>query len=237
MSADTFSNILAIDTAASVFSLALGTAGGQYYFEADAGQRHSQLVMDMADFLLKKAGIKPAELSLVACMNGPGSFTGLRIGFSCAKGLALSLDIPFIAVPSLDCMAYPYSMWPGLVLPAIDARKKSFFCALYSAGVRITDDMDASAETIAGKISEVSCGQEQERRLLVAGPDGEKLCAALRKMTGVNDYSIMYTVSRTGSARELLAIAKTRKASANSVYFNCGPEYLRKSDAEINAGK
>ena len=100
-------NLLAIDTATEQFSVALaaGTdtaAPASWLFEADAGLRHSELVMDIVDMLMDKAALKPPDLSGVVCMGGPGSFTGLRIGFAIAKGLALSLSIPFAAIPTLD---------------------------------------------------------------------------------------------------------------------------------------
>jgi len=241
MITDTAPNILAIDTATSVFSAALGTASGQWYFEADAGTRHSQLLMEIIDILLKKAGLKAADLSLVVCMNGPGSFTGLRIGFSCAKGLALALDIPFAAVSSLECMAYPYSVWPGLVLPAIDAKKNSWFCALFSAGARISEDMDADVQAISAAIAaaaENPAQQPHQPLLLLAGPDAAALREELKNYQLCENTALLTApFCRSGSARELLAIAKTRKLVNNiSGDFNGGPEYLRKSDAEIKTG-
>jgi tRNA threonylcarbamoyladenosine biosynthesis protein TsaB len=232
--------IIAIDTAASVFSVALDAAGEQWYFEADAGTRHAQLVMEMIDILFEKASLKPSDLSQVVCMNGPGSFTGLRIGFSCAKGLAISLGIPFTAVSSLDCMAYPYSMWPGFVMPVIDAKKKSWFCALYSGGTRLTGDMDAGTEIIAGIINERILRQNAAAELLLTGPHGRTLYDELMTMPWPEDTLNLKTApgDRRGSARELLAIAKTQKIIHNAnINFNSGPEYIRKSDAEINTGK
>jgi len=238
MTTDTAPNILAIDTAASVFSVALGTATGQWYFEANAGTRHSELLMEITDFLFKKAGLKPTDLSLVVCMNGPGSFTGLRIGFSCAKGLALALGIPFAAISSLECMAYPYSMWPGLVMPVIDAKKNAWFCALFSGATRITEDMDADLETICAAIAAAEKPAEKPLRLLLAGPDAAELQIVL-KNSPLCENTVFFTAPscRTGSARELLAIAKSRKIVNNiSSNFDLGPDYIRKSDAEIKTG-
>jgi len=240
--ADTAPNILAIDTATSVFSAALGTASGLWYFEADAGTRHSQLLMEIIDVLLKKAELKASDLSLVLCMNGPGSFTGLRIGFSCAKGLALALDIPFAAVSSLECMAYPYSVWPGLVLPAIDAKKSSWFCALFSGGARISDDMDADVQAISAAIAAAAAENSAQKPLpiLLTGPDAAGLRGELNLINSpLCENTVFFTAPfcRSGSARELLAIAKARKLFNNiNSNFNCGPEYIRKSDAEIKTG-
>jgi tRNA threonylcarbamoyladenosine biosynthesis protein TsaB len=72
-------NLLAIDTATSVFSLALGTDRGVWHFETNSEMRHSELLTDTMDMLIKKSGLGPADLEGVLCMRGPGSFTGLRI--------------------------------------------------------------------------------------------------------------------------------------------------------------
>jgi len=240
MSDTVFSNILAIDTAGPVFSAALETSNGStrelWYFEADAGARHSQLVMEVPDMLARKAGIKPEDITLVVCMNGPGSFTGLRIGLSAAKGMALSLSIPFIAISSFDCMAWPYSVWPGLVLPVIDAKKNSYFCSVYQRGERLTGDMDADSEAIFRTLNGIVSGQNETAfppRALLTGPDAGKLYEELYKNNEIS-FSIA-PFCRSGCARELLAIAKTRKISNNeNSDFNCGPEYIRKSDAEQN---
>ncbi|MDR2134264.1 MAG: tRNA (adenosine(37)-N6)-threonylcarbamoyltransferase complex dimerization subunit type 1 TsaB, partial [Treponema sp.] len=142
-------NLLAIDTATSVFSAALETDQGVWYFETSSGMRHSELLTDTVDMLVKKSGLVPADLEGVLCMRGPGSFTGLRIGFAAAKGLALSLNIPFLPLSTLDCMAHAFSGWPGLVVPVIDAKKRAFVYALYSGGRRLCPDADAAAPEIA----------------------------------------------------------------------------------------
>ena len=120
-------NVLAFDTATSVLSVALSSNDGTLNIEIDTGLHHSEMLIEVTNELLNKANLKPQDLNLVACMRGPGSFTGLRIGFATAKGIAASLNIPFISVPTLDCMAFSHSVWPGIVVPVIDAKKKMFF--------------------------------------------------------------------------------------------------------------
>ena len=227
-------NLLAIDTATDRFSVALTVGKGEpscntdtWVFEADAGLRHSELVMDSIDMLLKKAGIKPENLSGVVCMGGPGSFTGLRIGFSTAKGLALSLNIPFAAVPTLDCMAWPFSAWPGIVVPALDAKKGAFFCALYRNGTQIAPAMDAEPSEIARILA------EQPPNHLLIGPGApllhEKLASA-----GTAGLSLGKDL-RWGNAETLLRIAH-ETGKPGTIDFSSGPVYIRKSDAEIMLG-
>jgi tRNA threonylcarbamoyladenosine biosynthesis protein TsaB len=224
-------NLLAIDTAAQRFSVALasgehtGYAEHTFVFEADAGMRHSELIMDSIDMLLKKAALKPEDLSGVVCMGGPGSFTGLRIGFSLAKGLALALNIPFAAIPTLDCLSYPFSAWPGIVVPALDAKKNAFFCALYCAGKRLCPDMDAEPADITRTIAYT---QETEQVLLV-GPGASMLH---EKLTADGDTARLDIKPgkglRWGNAETLLTIAwETRIIEQCNTDHSGGPEYRR----------
>ncbi|MDR2477824.1 MAG: tRNA (adenosine(37)-N6)-threonylcarbamoyltransferase complex dimerization subunit type 1 TsaB [Treponema sp.] len=239
--------LLAIDAATSVFSVALGTEQDVWYFEADAGPRHSELALDCAGVLMRKAGLMPVDLSGVACMGGPGSFTGLRIGFSLAKGLALSLGIPFVPVPTLDCMAYPFAAWPGLVVPVIDAKKNAFFCALYRDGRRISAEMDAGPEEIAAAVAAV--GRETRRpdeplNVLLTGPDADKLLRRLPSEYGRNqrlNIAGPAPEARRGYGRVLLELSRRDIAQKDQIFNNddmdyfSGPLYIRKSDAELNA--
>ncbi len=238
MSSRTPDNYLAIDTASPVLSVALAAGNSEWYFEADAGSVHSQLIMEVVDMLCEKARITPQELSAVFCMRGPGSFTGLRIGFAGAKGLALALDIPFIPVSTLDCMARPFSMWPGIVIPVIDAKKNAYFYALYSDGNRISSDADAGADTITGQIRETRNRQSGELpHILLTGPDAQKLRDELTQDEEISRSGCLRIAPfcRAGYARELLAIAKEQTATPGD--FFAGPDYIRKSDAEINSEK
>ena len=223
-------NILALDTSDRVLSAALEANSGRWYVETDSGIRHSELLMECIDWLCKTAGIIPGDIGLVACMKGPGSFTGLRIGFSSAKGVALALGIPMAAYPTLDCLAYPHSAYPGLVLPAIDAKKSCFYAALYRHGKRLTDDADASPEYLAGEIRRVRL-QEGEP-LLLTGCGAAQLRVVLAENFQIEAISLDPGASG-GRARELLEIAKN--SIVNGVNdIDSGPVYLRKSDAELH---
>jgi tRNA threonylcarbamoyladenosine biosynthesis protein TsaB len=247
---DSDMNLLAIDTATPVLSIALETEKGVFAFEADAGQQHSGLLMDALDMLIKTANLAPGKLEGVVCLKGPGSFTGLRIGFATAKGLALSLGIPFASVPTLDCMAEPFPVWPGIVLPLIDAKKSCFFAALYRGGERISGYLDAGPPEIsAAALKALAEAPEDERRLLLTGPDAGMFLQRLNAPPGHGDSSEKPAAPplfpmdlcrldpdfRRGRARDLLVIAKkvnifdTMKEEVFS-----GPEYIRKSDAELS---
>jgi len=223
-------NLLAIDTAAEKFSVALASGGDTGYakhtfvFEADAGMRHSELIMDSVDMLLKKATLKPEDLSGVVCMGGPGSFTGLRIGFSLAKGLALALNIPFAAIPTLDCLAHPFSAWPGIVVPALDAKKNAFFCALYRGGKRLCPDMDAGPTEIARVLTDT----REAEQVLLAGPGASMLYEKLTANGDAAKLDIKTGNLRWGNAETLLTIAQeTRIIEQHTTDYSGSPEYRR----------
>jgi tRNA threonylcarbamoyladenosine biosynthesis protein TsaB len=215
-------NILALDTATQILSVALAAKGGTWYFEVDAGHRHSELLMSTISTLLKIAGVSPKDLDLVACMKGPGSFTGLRIGFAAAKGLCLSLGIPMATVPTLDCMAYPFGTWCGSVLPLIDAKKHSYFCALYQQGKRISADMDMDID----KIAEMIAGTGS---VLLTGPDADIFVPELSKRTQTE--LCLDICHRKGVGKALLSLAPS---NIDTAALFSGPEYIRKSDAELD---
>jgi tRNA threonylcarbamoyladenosine biosynthesis protein TsaB len=218
-------NILALDTAATVFSIALSTGDDVWYFEADAGLRHGELLMDAADRLLDGAGIGSGDLDLAACMKGPGSFTGLRIAFAAAKGLSLSLGIPMAAIPTLDCMAASLDSWPGIVLPAMDAKKGHLYAALYRDGRRLTDYLDAAPEELAAALR--AAGDEPT---MLTGP-AARLAREKLSSLAPNQFFIDPGGKR-GKARELLDMVKKNGILVSREEVFSGPLYLRKSDAE-----
>ncbi|WP_010255563.1 tRNA (adenosine(37)-N6)-threonylcarbamoyltransferase complex dimerization subunit type 1 TsaB [Treponema primitia] len=226
-------NILALDTSAAVLSVALATGTDVWYFEVDGGLRHGELLMDVVDHLLGSAGLEPTDLELAACMKGPGSFTGLRIAFAAAKGLALSLGIPMVSAPTLDCMAASQAAWPGIVLPAMDAKKGRFFTALYRGGLREGAYRDASPEEIAEALS---ASAVRDDPVMITGPAAEMVLERLKPLfDGSLDQSRFFVdpLGKRGKARELLDIVKKMDIVEATQEVFSGPLYLRKSDAEL----
>jgi tRNA threonylcarbamoyladenosine biosynthesis protein TsaB len=124
--------VLAVETSTLAGGAALldgDRVVGQYLL--DVGATHSERLMVAVDRLLGDAGWTPARLEGLAVAVGPGSFTGLRLGISTVKGLALGLGIPIAAVPTLDAMAasLPFAALP--VCPVLDARKHEVYASRY----------------------------------------------------------------------------------------------------------
>lgn len=130
--------ILAIETATEVCSTAL-VHSGMVMGEHSIHEKniHSERLLLLIDDLLKSTHVKNGQLEAIAISIGPGSFTGLRIGLSTAKGLALALDIPIIAVPTLDGIAESYRQSRSAkavenFCALIDAKREEAFYAFYS---------------------------------------------------------------------------------------------------------
>jgi tRNA threonylcarbamoyladenosine biosynthesis protein TsaB len=129
--------ILQIETATSVCSVALAINGKQIAFKEQAAQNiHASSLTLFIEEVMKDAQLEYTELDAIAVSKGPGSYTGLRIGVSTAKGLCFALDKPLIGINTLEMMASGFlSTHPnygGLICPMIDARRMEVFTSVYT---------------------------------------------------------------------------------------------------------
>ena len=137
--------ILAFETSAKAASVAL-TENGRLLGESyqNTGLTHSQTLMVMAEDLLKQCGKTVSDLTAVAVAEGPGSFTGVRIGVAAAKGFAWGREIPCYGVSTLEAMAVSLGIWEGHICACMDARRNQVYNALFriNGGTveRLTDD-------------------------------------------------------------------------------------------------
>ena len=137
--------ILNIETATKNCSVALGKDEQVIDVLEYAGESysHAEKLHVFIDQILKQNGIKINELDAVAVSKGPGSYTGLRIGVSAAKGLAYSLDIPLIAVSTLENLAREINTDSGYIIPLIDARRMEVYSAVYDHHYKLVRDVQA----------------------------------------------------------------------------------------------
>ena len=124
--------ILAFETSAKAASVAL-TENGKLLGESyqNTGLTHSQTLMVMAEDLLKQCGKTMSEVTAVAVAEGPGSFTGVRIGVAAAKGLAWGGQLPCYGVSTLEAMAVSLGIYEGHVCACMDARRSQVYNALF----------------------------------------------------------------------------------------------------------
>jgi len=152
--------ILALESSAKPASVAVCDEGaliGQYF--QNSGLTHSRTLLLMAESLLKNLGITISDIGLVAVARGPGSFTGIRIGVSAAKGLAWGADIDVCGVSTLEAMAYQTPGSGVILCPVMDARRSQVYNALFKwrggSPVRINEDRAISLEALAADLKKL----------------------------------------------------------------------------------
>jgi len=190
-------------------------------YTLDVRLTHSERLMAAIDQLLIDAGWTVRELEGLAVSVGPGSFTGLRVGLSTVKGLALALAIPVAAVPTLDAMAamLPYASLP--VCPVLDARKREVYASLYrwdGRGMRREWDYLALApDDLARRLDEP---------VIVLGDGADAIRSPLAR--GIQP-------PRHGPAPAVVgALGLARLAIGDTVAMaDLAPIYLRPSEAEL----
>jgi tRNA threonylcarbamoyladenosine biosynthesis protein TsaB len=135
--------ILSLETSTYVCSIALHRDNELLTtFEFYLPQSHSNVLATSLDFILNACGIKIADLSAVAISMGPGSYTGLRIGTSTAKGFCYAMDIPLIAVGTLEAMCQQVIPWlkaDDCLVPMIDARRMEVYTMIRTASGKIIE--------------------------------------------------------------------------------------------------
>lgn len=193
----------------------------------EIGAKQSQELLPAIDFVLKKCGIKPSELDYTALCKGPGTFTGLRLAFSALKAVQLAFGVPVYAVSTLECYALPYTEFPGTVVSTVDAKKNQFFAAVYKNGEPLMDAKDTTADEVAKNIP------EDETAVLCAGPDAREFQALLKEKLGVKQKVIAFFDGQN-NAKTLFSAAEKMIAEKKEPLKDFeGPDYLRKSEAEL----
>ena len=150
-------NILAIDSSALPVSCAIVSDGKMTAeFTISIKLTHSETLMPLIDDMLKKSGISLKDMDAVAVSKGPGSFTGLRIGCSTVKGLAMALDKPVIPVPTLEALAFNILSPDCLIVPMMDARRKNVYAAIYEyEGESLKELVPQSALSLSSLLEKV----------------------------------------------------------------------------------
>ena len=140
---------------------------------ADAGYAHAEMLHVFIEDALQEAQITPNDLSAIAVGSGPGSYTGLRIGVSAAKGLCYALHIPLIAVDTLEILAQQVkNISSGFIIPMIDARRMEVYSAVFDS------NKTKIRETQAEILSENSF-ENIEDKIYCIGDSNEKAKAVL----------------------------------------------------------
>jgi tRNA threonylcarbamoyladenosine biosynthesis protein TsaB len=144
--------LLAIESSGLVASAAIVTEDTLLAeYTVNFKKTHSQTLLPMVEEIVSMLGVELNELDAIAVSAGPGSFTGLRIGFATAKGLGLALDKPLVHVPTVDAMAYNLFGNAGLICPMMDARRSQVYTGIY----RFEKEFEVVEEQMAIAVDEL----------------------------------------------------------------------------------
>ncbi len=222
--------ILAFETTAKAGSVALldekKLLGESYQ---NTGLTHSQTLMVMAQDLLKQCGKAVSDVTAVAVAEGPGSFTGVRIGVAAAKGFAWGGELPCYGVSTLEAMALTLGAWQGYVCPCMDARRNQVYNALFYVNHgelrRVTEDRA------------IALADLQQELLTLEGPiflvgDGSTL--ACNTLSPAVSSLVLPPEHRMHQRASGVALAAAKKLAAGETGDAAAlvPNYLRLSQAE-----
>jgi tRNA threonylcarbamoyladenosine biosynthesis protein TsaB len=210
--------ILNIETSTKNCSVSIAKEGKTIICKeiAEQGYSHAERLHVFIEASLKEVGIVYKDLSAIAVSQGPGSYTGLRIGVSAAKGLCFALGLPLIAVDTLKVLASQATISGGLIVPMIDARRMEVYSSIFTADFERVRNVEAEI------ISENSF-ENFEEMLYFVGDCAEKCEAVLTKENFVFLKKIQYP-----SANEMSVLSFEKYKIGETVdvaYFE--PFYLK----------
>ena len=217
---DTLAYILNIETSTKNCSVSIAKDGEIVALkEMNTGNySHAEMLHPLIDELMKEVGLQFSEMNAIAVGKGPGSYTGLRIGVSAAKGLCFANDIPLISINSLEVLANSLQVdQDGYIIPMIDARRMEVYAAIFSY------NLDYIRETKAEIINETSFSELLDDRKVYFLGDGAEKCKNV-----INHKNAIFIEGQFPSAKEMaiLSYSKHKKNDIEDVaYFE--PFYLK----------
>ena len=170
------SYILSLETATTNCSVSLSLNGDTLVSKEDDNEQysHAESLHGFIEQVLREAQIEKSKLDAIAVSEGPGSYTGLRIGVSAAKGLCYALDIPLISISTLEALAQQVKSELGCIVPMLDARRMEVYSAVFDSNynllrevkAQILDDTSFQEELDLGPVHFIGSGVEKFKTLL-----------------------------------------------------------------------
>lgn len=225
--------ILHIETATNVCSVAVSQNGELiFYREETEGPSHSSILGVFVDEAVKEVRSKAIQLDAVAVSCGPGSYTGLRIGVSEAKGLCFGLSVPLIAIETLKIMAYRVSQESNLdqsvlLCPMLDARRMEVYDSIF------THDLAKVKETAADIVDESTFGELLASQKIAFFGNGADKCKEV-----IGDKNSLFIDDIFPRAKDMISLAEKAFADKDFVdvaYYE--PFYLKEFVGTIPKNK
>lgn len=211
---------LAIDSVSACISIKAVNEKLTAKFSINIGLHQSEAILPAIERVLAEVNLPISELEFIALCQGPGSFTGLRLGFAAAKAISFASNCPIYAIETMDCYALPYKSWQGAVVSILDAKKDKFYGAIYHNGKKSSDTLD-------GEITEFIKMIDEEEHALVVGPDGECFCSMFQE-TKPNQKISFFAHCDWDCCEQLLFLAQEKYIKKEpSLASYEGPFYIR----------
>ncbi|NJN50131.1 MAG: tRNA (adenosine(37)-N6)-threonylcarbamoyltransferase complex dimerization subunit type 1 TsaB [Polaribacter sp.] len=211
--------ILSIETSTKNCSVSLSDSGKliDVIEQNNDNYSHAELLHVFIDKILEKNNIQKNQLNAVAISKGPGSYTGLRIGVSAAKGLCFALDIPLIAIDTLKILASQIQVNNALIVPMIDARRLEVYTCIFDKNLKLIEGVDAKI------INQDSFKNYLENYQLYFLGDGAAKCKPILQHSNANFIEDEYPSAKNMG---MFAFEKYKKYEFEDVaYFE--PYYLK----------
>lgn len=187
---------------------------------------HSQTIMPIIDECFKKSELTPSDIDVFAVSNGPGSFTGLRIGVTTIKGLAHAVNKPVVGVNTLEAMAYNIPYCPYLIAPIMDARREQVYNAIFKfENNELVEVKPPRAIALIDLVDEL---KKIKEKVVFLGDGVPVFREQIENQMQDNALFAPFTVNLQRASS--VCYAAYNKATMH--YSELSPEYLRKSQAE-----
>ena len=220
---------LAIDSAAECMVISAKNEFRKATLTLALGMKQSPKILPAIDYVLGEVELSPADLDYTALCSGPGTFTGLRLGFSALKAIELAHNVPIYGIKTLDAYAEAFSGLNTAVISVVDAKKNQFFASIHKNGNEILEAEDTTVQRIAEKLKDFKLSGED---IFVTGINHELFMQQLLEVdSSLKLKSIKNRIDVTDS---LFRMAEKMISSGEAPLKDYdGPIYLRKSEAEI----
>ena len=224
-------NVIGIDTSTDICSVALISEKNSFT-ENISGKSHSTVLLPMIDRILSKSALKIDDIDLFSVTEGPGSFTGIRIGISTVKGLALTSEKKCIGISTLEAIASTVTDYDGYIIPTIDARRNNVYSALFNSCngelTRLSDDELVNSDEIKAKYD-----LETKESYIILGDGLGTVSGSDGSYERVYEYK--GKIKTVSLAAAELAVKKYTNNREDLIGLDCDslhPVYLRKTQAE-----
>lgn len=222
---------LGIDTANSPLAVAIVKDGQIITAEVtNIKVNHSAGVMPAIEHVFKRVNISPKEIDAIAVSQGPGSYTGVRIGVTIAKTLSWTLQKPLVGVSSLQVLAANAEMYQGIICSLIDARRQNVYAGAYDGKNRLTPIVEDGHYSMVGLLDQL---KTIEQPILFVGHDVDNFWKLIQQTLGDQALRAPYTLDLPNAA-QLIHLAEQQQLPSIEATHAFVPKYCRLAEAEAN---